>query len=299
MTSFLFTSDLHGNVGQYRAAFRSATDENVASIVIGGDIAPYLERSSHANQRAFLEETLPRLVERECRVPLFLMLGNDDAAINLDLLERRHGALWQHMQGRRLPFINGYEIVGYPWVPISPFGIKDYEKFDHKPRKAKKGVHTFFSGEEIMGPGASLDGWVSMANGWHPIHFDTKRVGRTIEEDLQDGLFTDNPAKTVCCFHSPPYGGPLDVIGHPLHVGSRAIAEFIEQRQPAFALSGHIHETVEMSSIYAYKIGTAVCAAAGNDPRSDRLAYLIVGLGGECLVERKTVPVSSAKPQSI
>ena len=60
-----------------------------------------------------------------------------------------------------------------------------------------------------------------------------------IAERLQRFAGLD-PLVLVC--HSPPYGTALDQIRPGLHGGSRSVAEFIQQHQPAYFFCGHIHE---------------------------------------------------------
>jgi len=42
--------------------------------------------------------------------------------------------------------------------------------------------------------------------------------------------------------HNPPKNTKCDIIGGGMHVGSEAVRAFIERRQPALCLCGHIHE---------------------------------------------------------
>jgi uncharacterized protein len=46
--------------------------------------------------------------------------------------------------------------------------------------------------------------------------------------------------KFILVTHQPPYGTRLDNIGY--HVGSKSIAKFINEHQPALVVCGHIHE---------------------------------------------------------
>jgi Icc-related predicted phosphoesterase len=54
-------------------------------------------------------------------------------------------------------------------------------------------------------------------------------------EDMPEGL-------DLLILHSPPYGH-CDVSGQGKHLGSRAIADAIEAKQPRVAVCGHIHES--------------------------------------------------------
>jgi hypothetical protein len=104
------------------------------------------------------------------------------------------------------------------------------------------------------------------AGRWHvaglgysnPTPFNTP--GEYSEPQIADRLarFAElDPLVLIC--HAPPYGTPLDQIRPGLHAGSRSIAEFIERRQPAWFLSGHIHEaegaTVEIGRTRARSVG--------------------------------------------
>jgi Icc-related predicted phosphoesterase len=55
-------------------------------------------------------------------------------------------------------------------------------------------------------------------------------------------MLTDCPAGAVLIVHSPPQGH-VDVSGAGDHLGSAAILEAIEARQPSLAVCGHIHES--------------------------------------------------------
>ena len=46
----------------------------------------------------------------------------------------------------------------------------------------------------------------------------------------------------VLVSHTPPFNTKTDLIGAGVHVGSTAVRSFIEDKQPAFCLTGHIHE---------------------------------------------------------
>jgi len=46
----------------------------------------------------------------------------------------------------------------------------------------------------------------------------------------------------VLVSHQPPYDTKLDMISTGLHVGSKSVRAFIEERRPAVCICGHIHE---------------------------------------------------------
>ena len=49
-------------------------------------------------------------------------------------------------------------------------------------------------------------------------------------------------AKTIICFHSPPYNTALDVVSFK-HVGSKTKSKLIKIVKPNTVVSGHIHDT--------------------------------------------------------
>jgi len=48
------------------------------------------------------------------------------------------------------------------------------------------------------------------------------------------------PWAPIC--HAPPYGAALDRVREGLHAGSRPVAAFLHERQPAWFFCGRIHE---------------------------------------------------------
>jgi len=54
--------------------------------------------------------------------------------------------------------------------------------------------------------------------------------------------------------HAPPYGTSLDRIFSGRHVGSTAIRQFVERRQPDIVVCGHIHEARGTASLNSAKM---------------------------------------------
>ncbi|MCD6402717.1 MAG: metallophosphoesterase family protein, partial [Candidatus Aenigmarchaeota archaeon] len=67
------------------------------------------------------------------------------------------------------------------------------------------------------------------------------------EEELKRGLeesfsqVKEKPIK-IQVTHVPPHLTKIDLISAGLHVGSKVVREFIEEKQPNLAVCGHIHE---------------------------------------------------------
>jgi Icc-related predicted phosphoesterase len=79
----------------------------------------------------------------------------------------------------------------------------------------------------------------------------------------------------VCLFHAPPYRTALDRaalddvrVDHvpvDVHVGSIAIRRFLEQRAPAVALCGHVHESARLTGRWQDTVGGTVVLGAAHD----------------------------------
>lgn len=85
-----------------------------------------------------------------------------------------------------------------------------------------------------------------------------------IKKDLEKIMGRYEPSKTIFIFHAPPFNTSLDVHWSGRHVGSTAIREFIEKRQPKLTLHGHIHESFSMTKQFMQKIGKTVSVNPGN-----------------------------------
>jgi len=170
-----------------------------------------------------------------------------------------------------------FDIVGYSFVPITPFGIKDWEKYDFSdpPRN--------FEAEYLIRKKTNyrLEAKKSTKDGWEDFSF-TPAIEKndSIQKDLRCELFLKSPERTIYVFHCPPNNTNLDItsplsLSGKMHVGSMALRLFIEKYQPYLTLHGHIHETVEMSGNFKDKIGNTLCLASGNHNVGDKLAVLV------------------------
>ena len=296
----LYTSDMHGNKMQFEAFLEYATQTKPATVIIGGELAskdvaidPRNSRYIDA-QRNFLGNELPLLI-RSLKQSLpttqvFVLLGNDDCAVNIDVLNS-HPELYREIHGKRFRLDEKHEIVGYSFVPITPFGIKDFEKFDlsEVPEWARKEY------EARKRTNYRLDGIRSVSEptlGWKPYTFEQQqeRVD-SIQRDLDADVFTASPQNTVYVFHAPPHNTPLDVIGNNIHVGSFAVRSFIERNKPKLTLHGHIHETVDMTGKFMDVIGESVLISAGNHNYDSKVAIVEFDLYRPESAQRRKLPI--------
>jgi Icc-related predicted phosphoesterase len=251
LSDWFFTSDLHGQGRLYEELVALTATRRPRAVLIGGDLGPHAGGADGVgHQRVFLEGALVefarRLREASPDTELLLLMGNDDWAANLDCLERHDGSLWRLIHGRAAT-VDGTPVAGLSWVPITPFGIKDWERWED-------------GGEETPG---RLDGWISAGGTVRPHRFDPARREPTIAAALEELSALTPPADTVFVLHSPPRDTHCDMIGSRLHVGSRAIRSFIERHQPPLVLSGHIHESPRVSSSWRDALGDTVVVNPG------------------------------------
>ena len=251
MSQWFYTSDLHGQGALYEQLIAIVGAHRPRAVLIGGDLAPHGSGAEGvAHQRVFLEgflvEFARRFQEASPGSDLLLLMGNDDWAANHDCLERHDGALWRLLHDRVVP-VDGVPVAGLSWVPITPFAIKDWERWD--------------DGEPETP--ARLDGWVSSRAGLAAHRFDPERREPTIAGALAGLVARTEPAETVFVLHSPPRDTRCDMIGAGAHVGSRAIRAFVERHQPPLVLAGHIHESPRVSSSYRDTIGRTVAVNPG------------------------------------
>lgn len=170
-----------------------------------------------------------RLTESHPATDSYLMMGNDDWAVNMDELEQMEirGKI-KLLHGRVHPLREGYHLAGYGYVPLTIFSVKDWEKLDTYDQQITQSSYYVY---------------VSTETGMKRINIQEWLHGRTtIREDLAELARESDPEKTIYVMHAPPYGTNLDKLYNGSSAGSRAIQEFIIEHQPCITLHGHIHE---------------------------------------------------------
>jgi len=237
VSSIVYASDLHGNHQAYERLFGLEAD----AVVLGGDLLPYpLKRGGDllALQRDFVDGFLaPRMAARPC----YWIPGNDDWAAALGPLENAGTAL----HGRAVPFLDGLSIAGCGFVPVTPFGMKDFDRVDvpgWEPRQLPKRCL-----------------WSSSA-GIEPVALSVVLARPTIEAELQQLARRSDPRTTVYVVHTPPFATTLDRLqGGITPIGSRALRTFIDTQRPPLTLHGHVHESPGVE-----RIGRTVCVNPGD-----------------------------------
>lgn len=85
--------------------------------------------------------------------------------------------------------------------------------------------------------------------------------------------------------HTPPAATPLDLTAHGEHVGSHAVAGWIERLQPKLFVCGHIHEAPGLATLHGIP-----CLNAGSlgEPYGQEIAWWVEWNDGPVRIERLT-----------
>jgi Icc-related predicted phosphoesterase len=265
MTRCLFVSDLHGRPDRYEKLWRAMVDQRPRAVLLGGDLLPSGLMSlvtSHPEPADFVGDFLvpgfegvrARLGDRYPEV--FLILGNDDGLHDEPgFLEVAATGLWTYAHGRVLA-LPPYRVLGYAFVPPTPFLLKDWERYDVS---------------RYVPPGC-----VSPEEGRRSVPLPPGEARySTIQQDLETLAGQGPLGDVVCLFHGPPHETNLDRVANDgkmvdhvpldLHVGSIAVRRFIERRQPLLTLHGHVHESARLMGSWRDRIGSTHLFGAAHD----------------------------------
>lgn len=94
-----------------------------------------------------------------------------------------------------------------------------------------------------------------------PYEIPEEEIGRRAERGFQD---VRAARVTVFVPHAPPHRSTLDTIFLGKHVGSTAVREFIQKRQPHIVVCGHIHEARGIDRIGQSEIVNCGAARLGS-----------------------------------
>lgn len=260
MTTCYFVSDLHGKLSSYEILFREMIRNKPSFVFFGGDLLPHVHRSVHEKgenipdfMHDFLIPGFKKVRDQMgCNYPeVFVIMGNDDHSIEEPkFVEAAGKELWTYLNTSSFKF-GPYTIYGYPFVPPTPFMLKDWEKYD-----------------------VSLtvrEGCLPLEAGYRSVKATYDTAKATIAEDIEKLTANADMSKAVFLFHSPPYESLLDQAENSksaaglLHVGSAAIQNFIRERQPYITLHGHIHESARLSGQWQQQFGRTQAFNAAHD----------------------------------
>jgi Icc-related predicted phosphoesterase len=271
---FLYASDIHGHDPFYREIVALSRTKGISAIVLGGDLFPRKGHSDESlvNQKKYIQTSFRSFLQEVrdiASVSLYCILGNDDFAGTIPMmedLERENLLVFLH--DRTVPFIDGITIAGYPFIPPTPFPVKDFEKRDRTDDKdVGSNPHAFIS----------VDGKI------HPMEAAELLFQRnTIEEDMKKFVTDSEPnSKMIHVIHAPPFDTALDRLHDGRAIGSRAVRKYIEERQPLMTLHGHIHESPGISGKYWQTLGKTLSINPGQN--TDRFSAVVCDLSPSAL----------------
>jgi len=251
-----FISDLHGKLNRIRALNEKVLDESPDAVFIGGDILPPPGFSDRVE--TFIDHFLTNIeeVKKSCDTEFFIIMGNDDPRFyESSLLRADRAGLINYVHFKILPFESA-SIFGYSYIPPTPFRLKDFEKYDVS-RYTDPGCVPPEEGSRTVERPQQEEKNIIISN-------DLLELGESI-----------SPDRSICLFHSPPYGCSLDVAGlHgkmidwapvDIHIGSFAIKRFIEEHQPLITLHGHVHESARLTGEWRERFGRTHSFSAAHD----------------------------------
>lgn len=263
----LFTSDLHGEIHLFQELFSLANSSFSKIILIGGDLLPSFPPTNRyddliPNQKKFISDFLlpffNKILETTPVEKILLIPGNWDLGYSSIFKKPEERII--DLNQRSFCLKNGYELIGYPYVPPTPFRPKTFEKMDDReaPLPPQKNPSYTLSPDQTdqLIP---IDSYLFLAR------------QDTIGEDLDRLPKPLYPEKTIYMMHSPPFQTRLDRIQGMKPVGSRAIKSFIKTVQPLLTLHGHIHESPEISGSYMDEIGRTLSINPGQSVGSIQL----------------------------
>lgn len=260
MGDCFFVSDIHGKTERYGKLFHLITQELPEAIFFGGDLLPHRLRNSEGYSDFTIDFLFPQFEKlkeqlKDKAPEIFLILGNDDPrSEEIKFIKGSKNGLFRYMSQVKERF-GDFIVYGYPFVPPTPFQLKDWEKYDVS---------------RYVDPGC-----IPPTEGFRTTDIKEDIEYATIQKDLKVLTGEDDLSGTIFLFHSPPYqtcldraaldGKMIDHVPLDLNVGSIAIKRFIEERQPLLTLHGHIHESTRLTGNWKEHIGKTLAVNGSHD----------------------------------
>lgn len=263
----IFVTDLHGKREKYDMLFDVIKTHGADILINGGDMLPWKTQNYPLkDQKDFIVNYLEnhfRSFEKLC-IYYLCLLGNDDLGILDELFKKTCEKFsFIHDIAQKKVKIGEYEFIGMNWVSDNPFTNKDRCRKDSNSETTQKVLPV---------------GLISTPSGWREIKdwINFRENLPTIEEELKNLPAPENFEKAIYVMHMPPSNLGLDQCWHGGEVGSKAIYNFIKEKQPFLTLHGHIHESPDKSGIWLAHLGKTMCIQPGQ--REEKLVYVIVDL---------------------
>lgn len=254
----IFAADLHGKENLYDQLTGYVKSECPKVLILGGDLLPEPENilETARFQKEYVEHQLRSRMTlfRDLGVErILVILGNHDMLIaESGIRGMEEAGICEYIHGKSVE-VETLSFVGYSYSPPSPYWLRDFDKRDLPDEPVM---------ELCMREGKK--NYVS--RGQDMIEVDTRELfspANTIKADLAKlaDLFPCKKCIFVC--HAPPLCDSLDLETETLHVGSKAVRQFITDRKPLLSLHGHIHFSPKNSGRFTEMIGGVPCVQPG------------------------------------
>jgi len=281
MFRLLYVTDLHGWTDGYEQISMIAQEEDITTIVNGGDMLPHAQDLIFT-QRLFIEEYLCSYFERldASGISYYGMLGNDDCQAVLpdwQELVKTYPKLHDLTEGW-LPLADGLAIRGCNYIPDPPFRLKDWCVLD---------TRDYVRPAQHPGPIISRGDRFESIEDIHAF-FGARPTLEDVLNEIPEPTASFERSVFVC--HAPPLETGLGNIGTDTDVGSAAVRAWIQRCQPLLTLHGHIHESCLITGTDTVQIGRTTVHQPGQERLWKHLVYSIVEIEGNAvLVERRRI----------
>jgi Icc-related predicted phosphoesterase len=257
-------SDLHGLKPRFVLLAR-LLDEGIDTLLVAGDVA----RGGYPEvQQADVRENFGLLLKGRRGARVLAIPGNDDwAVVEKTLREFPEVSV---PTDRAFPLDAKLSVVGYPFVPVTPFLMKDYEKWDTPNEPALPSDRDALD-RALVERGINISGLRSDGTALREFAFDLAERTENIAADMDRLATLANPRETLYLIHCPPVGyrdGGLSPQGSK-PIGSRAVLDFVRKHGPLMTVHGHSHEAADRGGgEFRFRIGesTVLLVGPGNDP---------------------------------
>ena len=263
---FIYACDIHGDTNKYEKLFKTAQEEDIKYMVLGGDLLPKRGIRVIIQPefiRDFFEDYFKSL--KENNIKCILIPGNDDLEkfdIEINELCEKYSNIY-NIDNKKLD-IEDVSFIGLSKVLDHPFGSKNRVLIEKNLK---------------MQPQLSQDIYINRDTEVITIS-EWERYRETNIDKMEDILSSlpvvDKSRKTIYVLHNPPYGIGLDVCGNGLQVGSKAITSFLEESNSYMSLHGHIHESPKISGLWYNKLGKTICIQPGQTELGEKECYYVI-----------------------
>lgn len=269
---FLYGTDFHGSKKHYEDIFNFAIEHKIFTVHIGSDILPKGPGILEI-QKNFVNGYLKEFYQKSHKegIEVLAFFGNDDIYSRKKYFKKYALLLDEEPYERE-----GYEFKAYPYVQDYPFGLKTACKLDHE---------GWVCPDSYINKPVDLSPTGGLQEIENAREYFLKKG--TIKEDLDKISATD---KTIMAIHQPPWALNLDVCLDGRRVGSKAVYEWIEEKQPKVVLCGHIHESFSKTGVWKGNIGKTLVIQPGQKTDISIFTLIEISKEGEVSAQRIAIP---------